>query len=107
MTRSLLPNTSTLTNTFDSVGRELSTVLKNSGGTVMNSHTYLVNKAAQRTRQTRTDGSYVTYDDENQLTSAATDTTNWPVATRWKTDWGCDARGRMRTRKDYTHGGTA
>ena len=192
VTRVSLPNTSWITNTFDTVGRPISTILNNSGGTVLNSHTYQVNKAAQRTRQTRTDGGYVTYtfdnagevregltftssnasvpaenfkfgyntagnmvnrtnntsvttytvnnlnqvtadgsytytydgngnrtskpqtgtvfytyDDENQLTSAATDTTNWPVATRWRTDWAYDARGRMRIRKEYTHNGSA
>ena len=192
VTRLSLPNTSYITNTFDTVGRQQTTILKNSGGTVLNSHSYVVNKAAQRTKQTRTDGSYVnytydnagelrtgltftsgnaaiaaenyqfgydtaqnlanrtnnttvnsypvnnlnqatadggytythdnngnrtgklqtgsvfyTYDDENQLTSAATDTTSWPMATRWKTDWTYDARGRMRTRKEYTHNGSA
>lgn len=191
VTRISLPNTSFITNTFDAVGRQLSTLLKNSAGTVLNGHTYLVNKAAQRTKQTRTDGSYVnysydnaselregltftsgnvavsaenfafgydtaqsmkartnnatvstytinalnqvtadgsytysydlngnrtgklqtgsvfyTYDDENQLTSAATDTTSWPVASRWKTEWTYDTQGRMRTRKEYSHNGT-
>ncbi len=179
VTRISLPNTSFITNTFDSVGRQLSTVL--------NSHSYVVNKAAQRTKQTRTDGGYVnysydaaselregltftsgnaavnsenfkfgydtaqsmkartndvtvttytinnlnqltsdgsftftydnngnrtgklqtgsvyySYDDENQLVSAATDTVNTPVASRWKTEWVYDARGRMRTRTEFS-----
>lgn len=187
VTRVSLPNTSHITNAFDAVGRLQSTVLKNSGGTVLNSHTYLVNKANQRTKQTWTDGGYVnytydnaselltgstftaanvavagqnygygynlaqnmtsrgdgssttsytvnglnqmtgngsytysydlngnrtgklqtgsvfyTYDDENQLVSAATDTSQTPAASRWKTEWTYDARGRMRTRLDYT-----
>jgi hypothetical protein len=48
------------------------TYLKNSGGTVLNSHIYSYNSVSQRTNQTRTDGSYVnyTYDDIGQLKSA-------------------------------------
>ena len=188
VTRLSLPNTSFITNTFDSVGRQLTTMLKNSSGTVLNSHSYVVNKAAQRTKQTRTDGSYVnytydnasevregltftsgnaavnaenfkfgydvaqnmkartndttvtsytlnnlnqvtadgsytytydnngnrtgklqtgsvfyTYDDENQLISAATDTSNTPVVSRWKTAWGYDASARVRVRTEYTY----
>ena len=187
VTRISLPNTSFITNTFDTVGRQLSTILKNSGGTVLNSHTYAVNKAAQRTQQTRTDGSYVnytydnaselregltftsgnaavnsenfkfgydtaqsmkartndttvttytinnlnqvtadgnftysydsngnrmgklqtgsifyTYDDENQLIRAETDTSSTPISSRWKTEWAYDAGGRARTRIEYT-----
>lgn len=49
---------------------------------------------------------FYTYDDENQLISAATDTTSWPVASRWKTDITYDTQGRMRTRKEYTHNGS-
>jgi RHS repeat-associated protein len=39
----------------------LSTKLNNSSHTTLNSHAYLNNVANQRTRQTRTDGSYVNY----------------------------------------------
>lgn len=68
-----LPNGSRITNTFDSVARLLSTKLINSGGYVTNAHSYLNNAAHQRTRQTRTDGSYVTYtyDAAGQLATAA------------------------------------
>ena len=47
--------------TFDTGARLLTTKLLNSGGTALNTHAYLVNTANQRTRQTRTDNSYVTY----------------------------------------------
>jgi len=56
-----LPNTSYITNTFDSEARELSTVLKNSGNTMLNSHAYTYNKGSQRTVMTRSDASTVTY----------------------------------------------
>jgi RHS repeat-associated protein len=68
----LMPNGSSITNTFDSVARMTSTVLENSGNTTLNSHTYSYNVGNQRTRQTRTDGSYVdyTYDNAGELKSA-------------------------------------
>jgi YD repeat-containing protein len=48
-----------------------------------------------------------TYDDENQLTSAGTDTYYTPVGSRWKTAFTYDGRGRLRVREDYTWtGGT-
>lgn len=67
-----LPNNAYITNSYDSVTRLLSTQLKNSGGTVLNSHTYAYNAGNQRTKQTRTDGSYVdyTYDGVSELKTA-------------------------------------
>jgi hypothetical protein len=46
---------------YDNVARLSSTVFKLNNETVMNSHAYLCNDGFQRTRQTRADGSYVTY----------------------------------------------
>jgi RHS repeat-associated protein len=43
-----------------------------------------------------------TYDDENQLVQAETDTLYTPSASRWKTMWAYDARGRVRVREDYS-----
>jgi len=67
-----LPGGSFITNAFDSVARLTSTALKNSGLTVLNSHDYVYNAASQRTRQTRTDGSYAdyTYDNDGELVTA-------------------------------------
>jgi len=67
-----LPGGSFITNAFDSVARLTSTALKNSGVTVLNSHDYVYNAASQRTRQTRTDGSYAdyTYDNDGELVTA-------------------------------------
>ena len=42
-----------ITNSYDNMARLLSTTLKNSGGTVLNSHAYQLNKGNQRTNQTR------------------------------------------------------
>jgi len=64
-----LPNSAYITNTFDSVARMLSTTLKNSGNTNLNSHQYIYNPGNQRTNMMRTDGSFVdyTYDPGGQL----------------------------------------
>ena len=43
-----------------------------------------------------------TYDDENQLLSVATDTYYTSAASRWKSEFTYDGRGRLRIRKDYT-----
>ena len=43
-----------------------------------------------------------TYDDENQMVQAETDTLYTPSASRWKTMWAYDARGRVRVREDYS-----
>jgi RHS repeat-associated protein len=42
-----------------------------------------------------------TYDDENQLTSVATDTYYTPPSSRWRTDFLYDGRGRLRRRTEY------
>jgi len=67
-----LPGGSYITNTYDPVGNLLSTVLKNSGGGVLNSHTYVSDLAGERTKQTFKDGNYVdyTYDLIGQLKTA-------------------------------------
>ena len=66
------PGAAYLTNTFDTVGRLLSTQLRNSSHSILNSHAYLYNRAGQRTNQTRFDASTVTYTYDNigQLQSA-------------------------------------
>jgi RHS repeat-associated protein len=66
-----LPNGAAITNDFDSIARLLSTTLKNSGGTLLNSHAYSYNPANQRT-QVFTAGDYINYGYDNigQLVSA-------------------------------------
>jgi len=72
VTNLALPNGSRITNAFDTVGRLTSTRLLTSGNSLLNSHAYLYNLASQRTQQTRTDASTVTYTYDNigQLKSA-------------------------------------
>ena len=68
----ILGNGSVITNDYDSSARLLRVHLRNSGGTMLNSHDYQYNLANQRTRQTRTAGDYVdyTYDKTGQLEAA-------------------------------------
>src|SRR5206468_264141 len=56
-----LPNTSYITNTFDSVARLKGTYLDNNLNVVLNSHQYIYNAGNQRTNETRFDGSTVNY----------------------------------------------
>jgi RHS repeat-associated protein len=67
-----LPNGAYITNSYDNVARLLSTVLKSSGQSTINSHSYQLNSASQRTQQVFTAGDYVnyTYDSSGQLTVA-------------------------------------
>ncbi|MCC7375420.1 MAG: hypothetical protein IT581_12265, partial [Verrucomicrobiales bacterium] len=53
-----------VTNTFDNRGRTLSTQLRNSSHTVLNSHAYVLD-ALMRTRMTRTDGTFEDYGYDN------------------------------------------
>jgi RHS repeat-associated protein len=176
-----------ITNGFDGLARLTNTTLRQSGGTVLDRYAYAYNLASQRTRMTRTDGSYVeytydpvgevvkalgsggestenlgykydpawnlnvrtnggytaafnvdvlnqlttvsnlsctydangnltarvydgngpktyhyTYDDENQLSSAGTDTYYTESGSRWKSEYTYDGRQRLRKRVDYT-----
>ena len=67
-----LPNGAYITNAYDSVARLLSTVLKGSDLSTINSHSYQLNAANQRTQQVFTAGNYVNYayDVSGQLTMA-------------------------------------
>jgi RHS repeat-associated protein len=67
-----LRNGAYITNTYDTVSRLLSTVLKNSGLSTINSHSYQLNAANQRTQQVFTAGNFVNYayDNAGQLITA-------------------------------------
>ena len=60
-----LPNTSYITNTYDSVARLTGTYMDNSSNTILDKSEYLYNAGNQRTRLTRTDSSYYTNSDDN------------------------------------------
>ncbi|MEW6160412.1 MAG: hypothetical protein AB1813_23505, partial [Verrucomicrobiota bacterium] len=68
-----LPNTSFIEYDYDNVARMTSTALRKNDGTVLNSHAYLYNVRHERTRQTRTDASFVNYgyDHFGQLDTAS------------------------------------
>jgi len=59
--RITLPNTSYITNIFDTDARLTDTYLKNSGNTVLDSYSYIYNPSNQRTSLTRADASTVAY----------------------------------------------
>jgi RHS repeat-associated protein len=67
-----LPNTSYVTNFYDSVARLTGTLLNNSGNTTLDSAGYGYNQASQRTAFTNAAGTYVqyAYDKLGQLTVA-------------------------------------
>src|SRR5262249_21414883 len=67
-----LPNGAYITNSFDSMARLLSTILKNSTNGILNSHAYGYNIGNQRTALTNPFGDYrsYTYDNIGQLKTA-------------------------------------
>src|SRR5439155_22994653 len=72
VTNLALPNGAAITNAFDGVPRLKGTWLKNSGGTILNSHAYGYNLAGQRTAMTNNAANYLnyTYDNIGQLKGA-------------------------------------
>ncbi|MBL9168586.1 MAG: RHS repeat-associated core domain-containing protein [Verrucomicrobiales bacterium] len=67
-----LPNGSSISNTFDTLGRLTGTYLKNGSATILNSHVYSYDDVNRRTKQTRTEGNFVdySYDASGQLIAA-------------------------------------
>jgi RHS repeat-associated protein len=96
----LYPNTAYVTNSFDSNGRMLSTVLKNSSHTTLNSHSYTYNSGNQRTKQTRTGGDYVdyTYDSIGQLRTAQAKESGGTSRLNEQFGYGYDAAGNLQYR---------
>ncbi len=72
VTKLALANGSVVTDTYDDLGRLLSTVLTNSTGAVLNTHAYSYDAAHQRTNQTLAEGNFwqYGYDALGQLTGA-------------------------------------
>jgi RHS repeat-associated protein len=115
VTNLVLPNTSRITNVFDNVGRLTMTKLRNSGGTALNTHSYLYNQGHQRYRQTRTDSSYATYTYDNigQLKSAlgtggeSTENLGYAYDTAWnlntRTNYGTPQTFQVNVKNELTN----
>jgi RHS repeat-associated protein len=103
--RLALPNSTYITNTYDSVARMLSTKLLNSSSSTLDSEGYAYNLAGQRTAETNTAGDFrnYTYDNEGELKTAigkeSGGTTN-----RWQEQLGYtyDAAGNLNFRTNNT-----
>ncbi len=95
-----LPGGAYVTNAFDNVARLTSTSLKTSGHALLNLHSYLLNDASQRTRQTRVDGSYVDYgyDDIGQLKTAVGREPGGSVRLHENLGYGYDLAGNLNYR---------
>lgn len=61
-----MPNRCAIGNGFDGLARLTNIALRQSGGTELDRYAYAHNLASQRTRMTRTDGSYVDYTYEDR-----------------------------------------
>jgi RHS repeat-associated protein len=104
--RITLPTTSagpSITNTYDNVGRLLTTHMRN-GGTIFNKHNYVVDSAHRRTKQTRTDNSYVnySYDPSSQLRTAEAYTSGGTPITTEQLRYGYDEAQNMVKRTNHT-----
>jgi hypothetical protein len=95
-----LPGGNSITNELDSVGRLTSTRLLNPQLSTINQHLYIYDLAGERTKQTRTDGSYVDYgyDQMGQLLTAKGKESGG--TTRWHEQFGYayDAAGNLNWR---------
>lgn len=89
-----LPNTSYITNTFDSVARLTGTWLKNSTNGTLDSYQYSYNLGNQRTQVTRTDASTVgyNYDSIGQLTNANSSVSGEDKGYRYDAAWNLSIR---------------
>jgi RHS repeat-associated protein len=83
------PGGNSVANTFDTSGRELSTMLRNGSGAVLNGHSYVYNPLGQRTRQVFFEGNYLDYlyDASGALISAKGYESGGAV-TRLQEQWG-------------------
>ncbi|MDB6057608.1 MAG: repeat protein, partial [Verrucomicrobiales bacterium] len=100
-----LPNSSYITNAYDSVSRLTDTWLKNSGGTILNYHGYTINQANQRTRQTRFNNDYVdyTYDNAGQLKTAnGKESGGTPLRYNEQLGYSYDPAGNLQFRTNNT-----
>lgn len=99
-----LPNSSTITNTYDSVARLTGTYLKNSSGSVLDSALYGYNQASQRTAFTNAAGTYVayTYDAIGQLQTATSSVSTENRGYTYDAGWNLNYRTNNGTLNTFT-----
>ncbi len=99
-----LPNSSYITNTYDSVARLLTTKLLTSSSALLNSHSYSYNPAHQRTQQVFNAGSTVnyTYDAIGQLKVADSATASEDRGYNYDTAWNLHYRTNNTTLNTFT-----
>jgi YD repeat-containing protein len=104
----LLPNTSYITNHYDSVARLLFTKLNNSSHTTLNKHEYLLNAGNQRTKHTRTDDSHLTfsYDPIGQLTIVRATNSGGTILSGETKGYAYDAAWNLNRRTNNSSGST-
>ena len=100
VSRLALPNGAYITNTYDSVARLLSTTLKNTQNSTLNTHNYSYNQGNQRTQQVFTAGNYVdyTYDNISQLKTAKGKESGGTERLHEKLGYAYDAAGNLNQR---------
>jgi len=100
----LLPNTSYITNTYDSVARLTGTWLKNSSHSTLNSHQYTYNPGNQRTQQVFGVGSTYnyTYDAIGQLKIADSGTASEDRGYTYDAAWNLNYRTNNTTLNTFT-----
>jgi len=99
-TNLVLGNGASIVNAYDDLARLTATRLKNSGGTELNSHTYLYDEAGRRTNTVRVDGSYVRYkyDDIGQVKVAQGYETGGTARLQEQLGYAYDAAGNLNYR---------
>jgi hypothetical protein len=103
-----LPNTSFITNTYDSLARLTRTYLKTSGGTVLDKSEYVYSTGNQRTKLTRTDDSFLTfsYDNIGELLIARATNSGNAIITGETKGYAYDAGWNLARRTNNSSGGT-
>ncbi len=104
VSRTALPNSSYITNTYDGNARLLTTKLLTSSSSLLNSHSYSYNPAHQRTQQVFNAGSTVnyTYDPIGQLKVADSATASEDRGYNYDTAWNLHYRTNNTTLNTLT-----
>jgi RHS repeat-associated protein len=95
-----LPNGAFITNRYDGNARLLSTILKNSSGSILDSESYSYNQGNQRTVETNTAGDYrnYTYDNIGELKTANGKESGGTARLQEQFGYAYDAAGNLNQR---------